>query len=313
MPDTVSIADAPVFPPMVVVALTNACDYACVHCFHRIYVRQPDYVHQDMPFAIFQRIIAELRQHPGAALRLIAWGEPLLHPQLAEFVAHGRARAPENPITLITNGYHLTPSLSLALMQGGLDLVEISVDAVSAQAYRRVRVGPCRAAFETVCTNVRALIRQRDAGGFKTRVAVSYIVWPDAESEAEYAAFAAQWRGVADEVVQRRLHSFKGAVAAAVPPSGPRLPCRGLWARCNINPWGEISVCYNDWENRHVVADLRQPDATIALAWRGEVLERYRAGQRAGVFEGICADCRDYNPDAWQQPYENVIARCQVQ
>jgi uncharacterized Fe-S cluster-containing radical SAM superfamily protein len=298
------------FPSMLVVSLTNVCDYACVHCFHRIYSRQPGYQRQYMPKAIFRRIVAELKEHPATSLRLIAWGEPLLHADVVEFVRLTRQSALENPITLITNGYHLTPELSLALMQAGLDLIEVSLDAVTAESYRRVRVAPDSNAFGVVTANLQAMLQQRNEGGYETRIAVSYIVWPAETSQADYQLFEKQWSGAADEVIRRRLHTFKGAVPTRIPLPEQRGPCRGLWARCNINPWGQISVCYNDWENANVLGDLRLPNTTIAEVWQGNELNSLRTDQCQGVFRGICAQCRDYNPTAWEHPYEEVIARC---
>jgi hypothetical protein len=173
-----------------------------------------------------------------------------------------------------------------------------------------VRVSSDPNAFHAVESNVREMIRQRDEAGFRTRVAVSFIVWPNEESQAEFDVFQKKWQGIADEIVQRQLHTFKGTVQRTTPLPAPRRPCYGLWARCNINPWGQVSVCYNDWEREYILGDLRDPNTTIAEIWRGSALARLRAEQRRGIFQGICAKCQDYNPDAWEHPYEEIVARC---
>ncbi len=301
---------APAFPPMLVVSLNTTCDYACVHCFHRHYVRSPHYAPHYMSRDVFGKIAAELGRNPGASLRLIAWGEPLLHPDIVEFAAIARRNAPENVLSLITNGYHLTPALSLALMEAGLDLIDVSIDAASPATYRRVRIAPVPDAFERVTGNVRAMVAQRNGGGYRTRLAVSFIVWPDEASRAEYETFAAAWAGQVDEVIRRPLHTFKGTVQAGSELPAVRRPCRGLWSRCNINPWGQVNLCYNDWENRYVLGDLRDPCQTIAAVWQGPVLNRLREEQCRGAFGQPCASCRDYNPDAWEHPYDLVTARC---
>ena len=71
-----------------------------------------------------------------------------------------------------------------------------------------------------------------------------------------------------------------------------------------------MSVCYNDWENKYILGDLRDADTTIAGIWQGPTLTQLRVGQRKGIFAGLCAECRDYNPDAWNHPYEQVVGRC---
>lgn len=306
-----SDAEAARFPKMVVLAIGNRCDYQCPHCAHPSYRTGADYQPQDLDAAVFTRIVTEMGRYPWSALRLIAWGEPLLHPRLVDFVAEARRLAPRNPITFITNGHALGPARSMALMRAGLDLIEISIDAASPEHYRRVRPNRDPRAFERVEANVQAMLEQRQAYQLGTRIVVSFIRWPTPASAAELTRFRARWTGRADEVVERPLHSFMGTVPLAAPPPMPRRPCYALWARFAINPWGEASVCYNDWTRRDLLGDLHDPAVTIAGLWRGPVLEQRRREQCGGCFSGVCAGCRDFNPGAWERPYEEVIGRCQ--
>jgi pyruvate-formate lyase-activating enzyme len=298
------------FPKMVVVSITNICDFACTHCYYPHYAKRPGYLRHTMEVGVFRRIADEMGAYPETALRFIAWGEPLLHPQAVELVHYARQAACRNPLTLITNGYWLTPDRSLALMDSGLDLVEISLDAATPETYRQVRASRHADAFSRVERNVREMVNRRNKSGFRTRIVVSYIVHPSVESVTEYGLFVEKWAGVADEIIKRPVHTFKGSVPAIAPLPSPRSPCHGLWARCNITPWGQASVCYNDWENRYILGDLRDPDATIASIWQGPTLTQLRAEQCRGTFTGMCAECRDYNPEAWNHPYEQVVSRC---
>jgi pyruvate-formate lyase-activating enzyme len=294
---------------MIVVAVNNACNYRCAHCYYPIYRADPHYEPQNLSADVFTKIAAEAGRYPHAILRLIGWGEPLLHPQLVEFVRLARQAAPRNRLTLITNGYYLTPAVSLELMEAGLDLVEISLDAACPQTYHRLRVSPDADAFERVQANVREMLRQRTAGGLATRVVVSSVVWPTAESTAEFDAFSQKWAGVVDDVVKRPAHTFIGAIPSARSMPEVRPPCYSLWARCAVNPWGQVSVCYNDWKRRNVLGDLHDPDTSIHAIWTGPRLEELRDGQLAGHFSGCCAGCEDYNPASWQHPYEEVVER----
>ncbi|MBU4260609.1 MAG: radical SAM protein [Proteobacteria bacterium] len=307
------LAEDALFPKMVVVSITNICNYLCTQCFYPRYIKQPEYHRHDMVMAVFCRIADELGRHHSSILRFIAWGEPLLHPDVVEFMQYARRVAPGNLVTLITNGYWLTPDRSHALMAAGLNLVEISIDAATPETYHRVRVSCNPDAFSKVEQNVKKMVSQRNNFEFRTRIVVSFIVYPSKESEAEYVLFEQKWNGIADEIIRRPVHTFKGSVQLIKKQmSAPRPPCYGLWARCNINPWGQVNVCYNDWENKYVLGDLRNPATSIASIWQGRILTRLRAAQCKGVFEGICAGCHDYNPDAWSHPYEQVVSRCYI-
>ena len=285
------------FPKMVVLSINNVCDFFCPHCYYPYYVDQPWYQRHDLEEEIFRKIADEVGQHPHSALRFIGWGEPLLHPKIVEFVQYARQTAPHNPLTLITNGYWLTPDRSLALMGVGLNLIEISIDAATPERYHQERPSHHPEAFSRVEQNVKKMLRQRNQSGFKTRITVSFIVYPTQESVAEYIIFEQRWNGIADEIIRRPAHSFKGAVHLPPPPH-PRPPCYGLWARCNINLWGQVSVCYNDWENEYILGDLRDSETTISNIWQGLALSQLRADQCQGIFRGICATCQDYNPNA---------------
>ena len=138
------------FPNMVVISITNTCDFACTHCYYPRYVTQPGYRRHNMEEAIFRKIVDEMGSRPGSALRFIAWGEPLLHPKVVEFTYYAHQAASHNPLTLITNGYWLTPDCSRALMEAGLDLVEVSIDAATPETYQKVRVSRHLDAFSQV-------------------------------------------------------------------------------------------------------------------------------------------------------------------
>lgn len=300
-----------IFPQMVVVSTTNACNYQCSHCYFYKYVASPDYTRHDIDTSVFRKIVDEMGHYPHSTLRFIAWGEPLLHPKMIDLMTIARRAAPANKITLITNGYVMNEAYSNALMKAGLNLVEVSIDAARPETYSKLRTSLPNA-LNIVEENTQEMIKNRDKDKYSTRVVVSFILYPTIESEEEFKLFKEKWEGVADEIVCRPAHTFLGVVRDVAPLPQVRVPCYGLWARCNINPWGQISVCYNDWENKNIVGDLRDPNVTIAEVWQGQTLKKIRDGQCQGVFTGICEHCKDYNPNAWQAPYEVIVNRCDL-
>jgi pyruvate-formate lyase-activating enzyme len=297
------------FPSMTVVSLTNLCTHECTHCQHHLYKNQPNFKKYEMKQKVFRKIIDEAAKHTEALIRLSAWGEPCLHSKIVEFTMYASKRV---KTVLITNGYVLNNRLSLELMKVGLYLVEISIDAANIDTYRRVRHSNDQNAFYTVIENTKDMIKQRNHHKLKTKIVVSYVTFPNEESEKEFISFKEMWGGLADDIVKRRLHSFCGAIDPSLiklPPN--RLPCYGLWGRCNINPWGKIVICYNQWEeNENVLADLNNPDVSIASIWQGTEMKILRQNQLKGIFTGPCANCNDYNPYAWEHPFEEVVGRC---
>ena len=97
------------------------CNLACAYC------NEYDAVSAPVPIAeMLQRVdlLAEL----GTTVITISGGEPMLHPQLDEIIAHIRRR--RIIATLITNGYLLTAERIRRLNLAGLDYLQISIDNV---------------------------------------------------------------------------------------------------------------------------------------------------------------------------------------
>jgi putative metalloenzyme radical SAM/SPASM domain maturase len=69
-------------------------------------------------------------------------GEPLLHPGLEDFVRKARRLMPEGSSTgFQSNGMLLDDRRSTALLEAGVDRICLSIDAASADVYRKVRKG----------------------------------------------------------------------------------------------------------------------------------------------------------------------------
>jgi MoaA/NifB/PqqE/SkfB family radical SAM enzyme len=64
----------------------------------------------------------------GTATVTISGGEPLMHPEIDAIVAHVRKRG--MVVTLISNGYYLSPERIERLNRAGLDHLQISIDNV---------------------------------------------------------------------------------------------------------------------------------------------------------------------------------------
>jgi len=307
------IVNPSLFPSMVVVSVNNVCNYKCIHCYYPEYSKNPEYEKRYLSSEIFMKIAREISMFSESTLRLIAWGEPLLHPEIETFINIMRSEAPRNKVTLITNGSLLTADRAMAIMEGGLDLIEISTDAFREESYAQKRCSNIHNAFDKLEKNITTMVALRDKHEFNTKIVLSYILWPDGESQKELESFCNKWRHIVDDIAIRPLHTFMESIE--VPADGitndfdDRPPCYSLWGRCHINPWGEISVCYNDWDRKNVLANYESENVSIAAVWQSIAIKELRDGQVRGRFSGCCTNCKDFNPNAWDNPYENLIER----
>lgn len=296
------------FPPIVQVTVTNVCDMQCRHCPHTLYKREPTYRRAYMPMSVFRKVADECADYPGSCLRIFGWGEPLLHPQLPDMIAYAK-RCGVTTTNLITNGLKLHDEYSRSLIRAGLDVLEVSIDALTAETYAQVRGEPRN--LWTVVANTQRYIAIRDQLHGSTYVAVSIIDQPRAHHEVEL--FKQYWAKRADDVVVRRFHDFMGGARdRELIVLGPRKPCRVQWSRIHVNMEGLVSICFNDWQNESVLGDMKSPSTTIAGLWRSEQYEELRRCQLAGQPKGICANCNCWVGASWENPYENLIAKASL-
>jgi MoaA/NifB/PqqE/SkfB family radical SAM enzyme len=127
---------------------TNRCNLQCVTCIRNSWGEPLG----EMAPATFARIIEGLRDFPSPPDFLFGGlGEPLSHPDIVEMVR--QAKALGSSVELITNGMLLEKSLSMQLIDAGLDTLWVSLDGATPECYGDLRLG---ALLPEVLANIRA-------------------------------------------------------------------------------------------------------------------------------------------------------------
>src|ERR1022692_4230226 len=108
-------------PVMAHIIPIRRCNLACKYC------NEYDDFSKPIPLETMKRRIDDLARL-GTTIVTLSGGEPLLHPELDEIIAHMR----KYPIIvgMITNGYLLTAERIQRLNRAGLDHLQISIDNV---------------------------------------------------------------------------------------------------------------------------------------------------------------------------------------
>ncbi len=130
-----------------------ACNLRCVMCPWPEYARKAENRGLMSP-EIWNALRPHLKQ--VRSVDFTGGGEPLLQPQLVEWVAEAHGAGCETG--LLSNGLLLLEAKSRDLMEAGIDWICISMDGAERQLYEQVRIG---SNFERVCTNVSQLARLR--------------------------------------------------------------------------------------------------------------------------------------------------------
>jgi len=292
-----------VFPSQVIIDATELCNLACTHCPHPAFKRSSHYAGRSLSVALAAKAVSEVAEAGRGHVQYVRFasdGEPLLHRHIFDMVGDAVRRS-GTFVSLTTNGTLLTDSRVEALLATGVHLVDISIDAFSAETYARVRV---RGNLDVTRANVERLIRRARESAAPTKIAVSYIEQPDNLHETD--DFRRYWQQAgAHSVAIRRLHSASGAVIHVADlmrrqaAGETRRPCVYPWERVVVTPRGTLAFCPSDWTSGSALADY--DTTTIAALWQSERYEALRRAHLSGDYSGhtFCGQCPDWRETRW--------------
>lgn len=138
------------------------------------------------------------------ALILNGVGEPLLHPQLVDFVRRAKAMMQTGSwIGFQSNGLLLTPERALALLEAGLDRICLSIDASTPEIFRQMREGGELMAIDNAFAALRLAKEKSERHSFK--VGAEVVVMRDNLSGLPATLEWAAQRGASFAIVTHLL------------------------------------------------------------------------------------------------------------
>jgi MoaA/NifB/PqqE/SkfB family radical SAM enzyme len=291
------------FPSQIIVDATEVCNLACIHCPHPEFKKSEHYGARYQDVELNAKLVDEIAQHGRDHTQYIRYtgeGEPLIHPQIFDMLAYAK-RHSGVLVSLTTNGVLLNERRIDLLLASRVDVVDISIDALTPETYSKIRVN---GDLNVTRGNVERLLGVLRNGSVSTKVVVSFV--EQALNAAEVAGFESFWRDAgADYVVIRRLHSAAGAVTHIAEsircdnPAALRRPCLYPWERIILNPRGELIFCPQDWVHGSAIADYRT--TTIRETWQGEFYRKLREAHLSNNYSchGFCGNCPDWKHTRW--------------
>lgn len=306
------------FPSQILVDATEICNLACIHCPHPQFKNSEHYAGRFLTPDLNAKMVDEVKQHGQNItqyIRYAANGEPLTHPHIYEMIEYA-TRNSGVMVTLTTNGTLLTEKRIERLLAADVDVIDISLDALTPETYAKIRVN---GNLNVTRANVLKLIQMSKQSSSLTKVVVSYVEQP--QNIHETKDFEVFWKdNGAEYVVIRRLHSCSGAntelaeVRRNTNKNQVRRPCLYPWERIVLNPDGALSFCPSDWIHGSVIADYHT--TTIYETWQGEFYQKLREAHLSNNFTNyrFCGQCPDWESTRWPnegRSYANMIEEFQ--
>ncbi|MEW5691824.1 MAG: radical SAM/SPASM domain-containing protein [Candidatus Hydrogenedentota bacterium] len=307
----ISIKDSR-FPKMVVVEVCNICNFRCLHCGYRKIINDRRYKPCFLDFKIYKKVVNEVLKYKNSFLRFTSDGEPLMHPEFINMVRYAK-NSGCYPLTVNTNGMLLTGEKSKELLDAGIDIVEVSLNAFRKETYNKLRIG---GDYDTVIENINKLIRYRNKNKYKTKIMVSMIDSLDIPGyNEEILEFKRYWAKRVDKIIMRKFFDQQGLVdinrSRKHKIMKDRYPCPQLWKRITVSSNGWLKYCVNDWFNLTAIADLRNKEVFIYRVWNSEEYKEMRKNQIAGKYDrmNMCGSCTDWKAMDWEYDYNYAVER----
>lgn len=260
--------------------------------------------------SVVQRIAAELADYDDSLVVLGGFGEPLLHPKFDEVLGVLRD-AGILGIALRTNGLALTDEMIETIIHHQVDVVSVTLDAVSSETYAAVHGSD---SFETVLGNIERLVavREKRVADFSPRrysitdpsrsPTVAPLVIPEMtkcrETLPEMDAFFDGWIRKVGWAVLVGYNHYGGrltdrSVVDMTPPS--RTTCRRIRTRCLITADAHVLRCDQDFSAEHPVGNLGE--ATLGDLWRGSAFSAFREAHARGEYADtpLCQQCQEWH------------------
>jgi len=291
------------FPSQIIVDLTQFCNLACIHCPHPTFKKSDAYSGAHLDVNLHKKLIDEVASDGRDVceyIRYTANGEPLLHPKFDEIIEYAGKHA-NTKINVTTNGALLTEKKAKTMLDAGVNVFDISLDAYHDETYEKIRV---KGDLKKYRQNVLNLIDVIKKGKYNAKLVVSYVEQPFNSNETDL--FEKFWNEAgADFVVVRKLHSAAGAKSNVknkmelALKDVVRKPCLYPWERLVLTPEGDLGFCPAGWTGESHFIKFK--DTTIKKAWQSNFMNDLRKAHLDNNYDcfGFCEQCPDWAHTKW--------------
>lgn len=248
------IRNCPDFPRLVDVELTNSCNLHCLMCPSGAGSTSRTKGYMDC--RTIEKLLTELSER-RTAVRLIRWGEPMLHPAFFQFL--NTCKESRIPIHFNTNGLFLSPSSIDMLIVNEVDSIKISMQGGDRQSYFKWRGVDF---YNQLLNDVKLLVVHRG-----TRKKPFIHVGTTISGKETDACFRKDFGNVADLIT----------VGETLDLSQDREPtdCPEMWDKLSVDWDGTVSACCGDYDNFMKVGMF--PDQSLEEIWTlSDKLQEFR-------------------------------------
>lgn len=241
-----------------------------------------------MEMETIARLALAMADYDDVRIVLGGFGEPCRHPRFADICRALRKSAAA--IAVRTGGTVDDPALEDVLFETPVDVIEVTLDAATAETYRRV-YGADR--YDEIAARLDRWISRR-ASSQRVRPLIVPSLVKAAETYDDLEPFYDTWqRRLGAALVTGYSHCAgqrpDRAITSTAPPH--REPCRRARSRTMILADGRMTTCDQDFAGRQTIGRIGEQN--FAELWRSARLEAIR--QAAVADTPLCGSCGEWH------------------
>lgn len=267
-------------PWTVFVDPTNACNLRCSYCptGHKELLKSVGRTTKHMDWDTFQNVAFQLTQFPNEFKRIQFYkdGEPLLNPRIFDMIKTIDLMQISESLWIKTNGIMLQyPGFVHGITHCGLDMIGISVQAVSSEGY--LNVAGIATDYEEYRNGIKNLFEHRTCP-------VSIKIADINLTPEEKQKFLDDFSDYCDFISIEGLHGWSDSDTYDFKLGTNRdfdgterrdkIACPSPFYMLAINSNGDVSSCNDDWGHWHGLGNVNED--TLYNIWYGEKLKEFR-------------------------------------
>jgi radical SAM protein with 4Fe4S-binding SPASM domain len=260
----------------------NICNFSCEFCptGDKKLIESVSRESAIMEFELFTKIIDDISNFPNRLKKMFFHkdGEPLLNKNLPKMIMYAKDKNISDEYWLTTNGSLLNETMSLELIDSGLDLIRISVEAVSNEGYKKISKVDFN--YDKLIKNIEFLFKNRK----ECRIYVKILDYGLTVEEKN--KFLNDFRNISTEVSIDLLSGWSfSEVKDFTLDTKPKVNsdkenfiikevCPYPFYNLVINSNGTVCNCCCDWSHSTIIGDVRKQ--SLVEIWNGQQMFEFR-------------------------------------
>ena len=306
-------------PFVIFVDPADICNFKCTFCptGDKDLMKSVGRPLKVMKFDLYTKIIDDIAEFDQKikVLRLYKDGEPLLNKKLPQMIKYAKDKGVADKIDTTTNASALTNERSLALIEAGLDRINISIYGVNEKQYKEF--SKVNIDFKKIVENVKFFYENRK------QCEVLVKINGDTLTKDEKQFFLDTFGDYCDKIFIEHImgcwpeFEIKGVdINDEFGIYGQEIKevsvCPYVFYAFSINSDGSVSTCFLDWARKLIIGNANTQ--SVKSIWFGEGMKEYRKMFLEGGRKEhpVCKDCGQLThgmPDNIDKYSEKLLKR----